>query len=205
MVSNGEMFDDGKIVILDSGSDVSCLPHDLGREIDSPADEAHVSLRDCEGKELQVAKVRTASIVVENEDGNQAELETHFVVSESVKSCILSLGQLYRAGWSVQQSNRTMMDRRWNLQRTFRVPAFFQRNALAIRGEVCRVVATEDSCLDVSMVRAVVELDDKFRPERIRNNHWETTVGGNPFMRCTGENFIDPSAVWPASFECRLT
>ena len=102
-------------------------------------------------------------------------------------------------------SNRTMMDRRWNLQRTFRVPAFFQRNALAIRGEVCRVVATEDSCLDVSMVRAVVELDDKFRPERIRNNHWETTVGGNPFMRCTGENFIDPSAVWPASFECRLT
>ena len=105
MVSNGEMFDDGKIVILDSGSDVSLLPHDLGREIDSPADEAHVRLRDCEGKELQVAKVRTASIVVENEDGNQAELETHFVVSESVKSCILSLGQLYRAGWSVQQNN----------------------------------------------------------------------------------------------------
>ena len=99
MVSNGEMFDDGKIVILDSGSDVSLLPHDLGREIDSPADEAHVR------KELQVAKVRTASIVVENEDGNQAELETQFVVSESVKSCILSLGQLYRAGWSVQQND----------------------------------------------------------------------------------------------------
>jgi hypothetical protein len=105
MVSNGEMFDDGKIVILDSGSDVSLLPHDLGREIDSPADEAHVRLRDCEGKELQVAKVRTASIVVENEDGNQAELEMQFVVSESVKSCILSLGQLYRAGWSVQQND----------------------------------------------------------------------------------------------------
>lgn len=67
------------------------------------------------------------------------------------------------------------------------------------------MVATEDSCLDVSMVRAVVELEDKFRPEGIRSNHWETTVGGNPFMRCTGENFIDPSAVWPASFECRLT
>lgn len=55
------------------------------------------------------------------------------------------------------------------------------------------------------MVRAVVELEDRFRPEGIRSNHWETTVGGNPFMRCTGENFIDPSAVWPASFECRLT
>ena len=146
-----------------------------------------------------MAGVRTASIVVEDEDGSQAELETQFVVSESVKSCILSLGQLYRAGWSVQQNSSGP-----TLEfpdRTLRVPVFFQRNSLAIRGEVCRVVVAGDSGLDVPMVRAVVELEDKFRPEMIQFNRWETAVDGNSFLRSIGENYIDPSVVWPANFK----
>ena len=91
--------------------------------------ELKFRLRDCQGKELQVAGVRTASVVVEDEDGSQAELETQFVVSESVKSCILSLGQLYRAGWSVQQNSSGP-----TLEfpdRTLRVPVFFQRMSLS--------------------------------------------------------------------------
>lgn len=55
------------------------------------------------------------------------------------------------------------------------------------------------------MVRAVVELEDKFRPEVIQFNRWEATVDGNPFMRSIGENYIDPSVVWPASFKYRTT
>ena len=86
-------------------------------------------------------------------------------------SCILSLGQLCRAGWSVQQnSSGPTLE---SPDRTLRVPVFFQRNSLAIRGEVCRVVVAEDSGLDVPMVRAVVELEDKFRPEVIQFNRWE--------------------------------
>eukprot|EP00435_Cladocopium_sp_Y103_P025443 s995_g6.t1 len=202
MVTNETLLDDKKVVILDSGSDVSLLP--LGcADVDGPADQAQVQLRDCQGKELKVAGVKAASIVVEDEDGSQAELETQFVVSEGVKSCILSLGQLYRAGWSVQQDNDG--PKLESPGRTLRVPAFFQRNSLAIRGEVCRVVASEDSSLEVSMVRAVVELEEKFRPEVIHNNQWETTVDGNPFVRSIGEHFIDPSLTWPASFKYRTT
>ena len=59
---------------------------------EGPADSAQVQLRDCQGTELKVTAVKTAGIVVEDKDGSQAELEIQFVVSESVKSCILSLG-----------------------------------------------------------------------------------------------------------------
>eukprot|EP00435_Cladocopium_sp_Y103_P023304 s2901_g5.t1 len=203
MISNGPMLDDKKIVILDSGSDVSLLPLSCGGVPDGPVDDAKVQLRDCQGQELKVAGVKTASIVVEDEDGSHAELETQFVVSENVKSCILSLGQLYRAGWSVQQNaDGPKLE---SPDRTLRVPVFFQRNSLAIRGEVCRVEASEDSSLEVSMVRAVVELEEKFRPEVLRNNVWETTSEGNPFMRSVGDCFIDPTLVWPATFRYRTT
>ena len=102
MVTNGTLLDDQKVVILDGGSDVSLLP--LGCvDVDSPENQSQLQLRDCQCKELKVAGVKTASIVVEDDDGSHAELETQFVVSGSVKSCILSPGQLYRAGWAVQQ------------------------------------------------------------------------------------------------------
>ena len=48
---------------------------------------------------------------------------------------------------------------------------------------------------DVTMVRAVVEFEDKFKPGMIQFHGWETAVDGNPFIRGIGENFIDPSAV----------
>jgi hypothetical protein len=58
---------------------------------------------------------------------------------------------------------------------------------------------------DSLMVRAVVEMADKFRPEVLRYNRWATTVNGNPYMRNVGENFIDPTLVWPALFNYRTT
>ena len=75
MVTNGTLLDDKKVVILDSGSDVSLLP--LGCvDVDGPADQSQLQLRDCQGKELKVAGVKNASIIVQDDDGSQAELET---------------------------------------------------------------------------------------------------------------------------------
>ena len=88
---------------------------------------------------------------------------------------------------------------------TLKVPVFYQRNSLAIHGEVCRVEAANVPDVEISMVRAVVELEEKFRPEVLRNNQWETTVEGNPFMRSVGENFVDPTLVWPANYKYRTT
>ena len=142
MVSNDWCSGESKnVVILDSGSDVSLLPVSCGIEVGGPVDKTKVQLRDCQGEQLQVAGVKTASLVVQDEDGSQAELETQFVVSGSVKSCILSLGQLYRGGWSVSQStNDPMLE---SPDHTLKVPVFFQRNSLAIHGEVCRVEAAD--------------------------------------------------------------
>ena len=112
------------MVILDSGSDVSLLPAAYGCKVDEPADRAQVQLRDCQGQELQVAGVKQASLVVEDEDGSQAELETQFLVAESIKSAILSLGQLYRAGWSVTQADQGPVLE--SPDKTLRVPVFYE-------------------------------------------------------------------------------
>lgn len=126
-----------------------------------------------------------------------------FLVAGNIKSAILSLGQLYQAGWSVSQSNNGPVLE--SPDHTLRVPVFFDRNSLAIKAEVYRVESANVDRPDSLMVRAVVELDDKFRPEALRYNHWETNVDGNPYMRSVGENFIDPTLVWPATFKYRTT
>ena len=89
--------------------------------------------------------------------------------------------------------------------KTLRIPVFFVRNSLAIRAEVNRIEQADATLPDVLMVRAVVELEDKFRPESLRYNHWETNVDGNPCMRSVGEKFIEPTLVGPATFKYRTT
>jgi hypothetical protein len=51
-----------------------------------------------------VAGIKTANMVVDDEDGSQIELETQVLVAGNIKSAILSLGQL------------ATMDRFWNHQ-----------------------------------------------------------------------------------------
>lgn len=180
MISHeAKLLDERNIIILESGSDVSLMPLCLGVEFDGPADGAEVQLKDCQSSALEFSRVKVASLVVEDVDGSQAELETQFVVSNSVKSCIFCLGQLYRAGWSVQQDNMGPMLESPN--KTLRVPGLYQRNFHAIRGEVCRAVAADGCSSDAGIVRAVVELEEKFRLNVLRQTQWETSVDGNPF------------------------
>eukprot|EP00435_Cladocopium_sp_Y103_P020525 s4238_g5.t1 len=201
MVSAGGMAEGKNVIILDSGSDFSLLPLSHGSGVDGPADESKVQLKDCQGQALQVAGVKTASLVVADRDGEQAELETQFVISNNIKSVILSLGQFYRAGWSVlQTSGGPMLE---SPDQTLHVPVFYVRNSLAIHGEVQGVESTFEDVPEGLMVLAVVELEEKFRPNELRYNQWETNVDGNPYMRSVGENFVDPTLVWPASFKYR--
>jgi len=203
MIANGQTNNGKNVVILDSGSDVSILPMAAGCNVDGPAGRTHVQLRDCQGQELQVAGVKQVNLVVEDEDGSQTQLETQFLVAGSIRSAILSLGQFSRAGWPVSQAEHGPV--LGSLDKTLLVPVFYVRNSLAIRAEVCRVEDSHDELPEVPMVRAVVELEETFRPDALRYNQWETNVDGNPYMRSTGENFIDSTLVWPASFKCKTT
>ncbi|CAL1141687.1 unnamed protein product [Cladocopium goreaui] len=202
MVSAG---DDGMqdVVILDSGSDVSLLPLAFGNVGEESLDHDSVQLRDCQGEKLEVTGYRTVSLVVTDSDGGEAELQHPFLIA-NVQSCILSLGQLYQGGWSVQQnSGGPCLE---SPDQTLRVPVFYKRNSLAIKASVCRVECMEDgdAMSPHAYVRAIVELEEKFRPEDVRNNHWQV-ADGNPFMRSVGRNFIDPRPVWAGNFGFRTT
>ena len=106
---------------------------------------------------------RTVSLVVRDFEGVEAELEHSFLIA-NVKSCILSLGQLYRNGWSVKNlGDGPYLE---SPDQELRVPAHFQCNSLAISASVCRVEMVESEGLisPHASVRAIVELEERFRP-----------------------------------------
>ena len=102
MISSFDANESKDIVILDSGSDVSLLPLAYGECGSSTTHLQDVQLRDCQGTKLKVTGFRAVSLVVKDNENEEAELEHSFLIAD-VKSCILSLGQLYQNGWSVRQ------------------------------------------------------------------------------------------------------
>ena len=142
MVREGECEKQQDIVILDSGSDVSLLPLNYGGKSDSGVDASIVHLRDCQGQKLQVNGYRNVSLLVNDRDGSEAEIEHCFLIGD-VKSCILSLGQFYESGWHVRhgEGNPVLESSDGTLQ----IPVFYQRNSLAINATVCRVEEFEQS------------------------------------------------------------
>ena len=196
MVSAGLQEPDD-VVILDRGSDVSLLPLGYGHCGETSIPHEDVQLRDCQGEHLSVAGYRT---VVQDGDGTEAELEHSFLIA-NVRSCILSLGQLYRSGWSVKQMEDGGGPFLESPDQELRVPVFYQRNSLAIKATVCRVeqVAEGDMPSPHAFVRAVVELEDRFRPSTPRNNQWQVSQG-NPFMHCVGTHFVDPRPTWAGNW-----
>ena len=200
MVSQGEVV--GDVVILDSGSDVSLLPLSYGQCGENNVNPEEVQLRDCQGEHLHVEGYRTVSLVVQDECGEEAELEHSFLIA-NVKSCILSLGQLYRNGWSVRQHEHGPVLE--SPDRELRVPVVYQRNSLAISATVCRVEMMDEGFLSPhAHVRAVVEIEERFRPSSPRNNQW-LVADGNPFMRSIGKYFVDPRPTWAGNFGYRTT
>ena len=200
MVSQGDVA--GDVVILDSGSDVSLLPLSYGQCGENNVNPEEVQLRDCQGEHLHVEGYRTVSLVVQDECGEEAELEHSFLIA-NVKSCILSLGQLYRSGWSVKQHEHGPVLE--SPDRELRVPVVYQRNSLAISATVCRVEMMDEGFLSPhAHVRAVVEIEERFRPSSPRNNQW-LVADGNPFMRSIGKYFVDPRPTWAGNFGYRTT
>ena len=191
---------DKDIVILDSGSDVSLLPLSYGQCGMDAVRQEEVQLRDCQGSHLKVTGYRTVSLVVRDGDGTEAELEHAFLIA-NVKSCILSLGQLYRNGWCVKQMDDGSGPYLESPDKELHILVFYERNSLAMKATVCRVeqVGDEVQLSPHACVRAVVELKNKFRPENPRNNVWQV-ADGHPYLRCISTNYVDPRPTWAANF-----
>ena len=183
--------------------DVSLLPLAYGECGGSTTHVQDVQLRDCQGTKLKVTGFRAVSLVVKDNENGEAELEHSFLIAD-VKSCILSLGQLYQNGWRVRQMDEGNLCLE-SPCKELKIPVFYQRNSLAIRASVCRVEEMDGAMeAPVNYIRAIVELEDKFRPDAIRMNHWQV-ADGYPFMRSIGTRFIDPRPTWAGNFGYRTT
>ena len=87
------------VVILDSRSDVSLLP--LSYANDS-LNESDVKLQDRQGSSLRTAGQQEATLVVQDAmTGEEIELHHKFLIG-NVHNCILSLGELYKSGWLLE-------------------------------------------------------------------------------------------------------
>ena len=59
----------------------------------------------------------------------------------NVNNCILSLGELYKAGWTIEQHGPNPMLTSPDQQA--RIPVVFQRSSFVIEATVCRVLNVE--------------------------------------------------------------
>ena len=87
-------------VILDSGSDVSLLPARY------QVDDSNFSLgalQNCQGGALQTAGIRKAELITTTSDGEDILHQHEFIVG-NVTSCLVSLGQLYQGGWTIEKA-----------------------------------------------------------------------------------------------------
>ena len=190
ITEEGEADSCRSVVILDSGSDVSLLPLSYATD---KASHSNVRLQDCQGSQLKTVGLQEATLVAyDSVTGEEIEPRHNFVVGD-VNNCILSLGELYKAGWTIEQHGPNPM---------LTSPDQQARNSFAIEATVCRVlnvVIDEATC----EVRAVIRLSPTYITE-MPYGHWDVS-NNHPHMRTVGVHYADPRAVWSANFAYRST
>ena len=170
---NGEDMRE-EVVILDSGSDVSLLPKRHQRNLDDST--LGCRLQNCQGGALEVSGVKHAELHVRDQEGQGVVLQHRFIVGD-VQSCIMSLGELYQAGWHIDKDG----DELFLLppDDSMKVPVFYKNKSLAIKAYVrcIQEVLLEE---EANMVRAVIQLNENFNLEQY--NRWQTTTDGVPYL-----------------------
>ena len=187
-----------EVVILDSGSDVSLLPKRHQRNLDEST--LGCRLQNCQGGTLEVAGVKHAQLHVQDREGQGVVLQHRFVVGD-VQSCIMSLGELYQAGWHIDKDGDELS--LLPPDDSMKVPVFYKNKSLAIRAHVrCvqEVLQEED---EADMVRAVIQLSDDF--DLRQYNRWQTTDAGVAYLLTKRSRLADPRPVFGGLWNYRST
>ena len=119
-------------IILDSGSDVSLLPAKYHVDVDTNVTLG--ALQNCQGGSLQTAGTKKAELITTTSDGEEILLQHGFIVG-NVTSCLVSLGQLYQGGWSIQKDD----DGNLQLQspgNEVKIPVEYKNRSFAIKAHV---------------------------------------------------------------------
>ena len=90
-------------------------------------------LQNSQGGTLEVAGVKHAELHVQARGGQGAVLQHRFVVGD-VQSCIMSLGELYQAGWHIDKDGDELS--LLPPDDSMKVPVFYKNKSLAIRAHV---------------------------------------------------------------------
>ena len=140
-----EDYMEEELVILDSGSDVSLLPKRHRRNLDETT--LGCKLQNCQGGALEISGTKQAERYVQDREGHK------FIVGD-VQSCIMSLGELYQAGWHIDKDGDDLS--LLPPDHTMRVPVFNKNKSLAIRAHVrCVQEVQQQEEDEADVVRAI--------------------------------------------------
>lgn len=116
----------------------------------SEAGHSNVRLQDCQGSQLKTVGSQEATLIAHDSNtGEEIGVRHHFVVGNAINR-ILSLGELCKSGWTIEQSGPNPMLASPDQQA--RIPVVFQRHSFVKEASVCRVF--EVTC----EVRAAIRL-----------------------------------------------
>ena len=132
---------------------------------------------------------------VRDVEGEEVLLPHEFIVGD-VTTGLVSLGQLYQAGWKIdgEGSNELFLI---DPQDQIKVPVYFKNKSFAIRACVRHVEEREDDGdSDVSSfhVCTIVQVFEEM--ELCDFNTWQMTESGTPYIKNVGNSYADPRPTW---------
>ena len=135
---------DGQLVVLDSGADISLLPYDMADRGKCGGKRfSRAVLEDAQGGRLRTYGRRSAQIEVEGRGNDLVIIEDDFVVS-SVKCPLVSLGRLLHRGWTMTPNPEAPAGVSLLApDKQCEIPLQFKRNSLAVFAHI-RVVHEVD-------------------------------------------------------------
>ena len=135
---------DGQLIVLDSGADISLLPCSMAdRGQDGGRRFSRTVLEDAQGGRLRTYGRRSAQIEVEDSGSDLVVIEDDFVVS-NVRCPLVSLGRLLHRGWTMTPTpNAPAGVSLLAPDRQCEIPLQFKRNSLAVFAHI-RVVNMAD-------------------------------------------------------------
>ena len=95
------------------------------------------ALQNCQGGALQTAGIRKAELITTTSDGEEILLQHEFIVG-NVTSCLVSLGQLYQGGWTIEKAEDEILQLQSPGQEV-RIPVEFKNRSFAIKAHVRQI------------------------------------------------------------------
>ena len=98
-----------------------------------------VALQDAEGRQIPVLGQKAISVLLQDSNGTEIELQDNVVFSDEISQPILSYGRLMSAGWSICAEGQCLKNG------NYMIPLEFQNNSLVVKGHVRSVEVVPSS------------------------------------------------------------